>query len=352
MKNRMKSTDFSRGRPWARQWFVAVLLVVAAIGCQAQSSEPTGGETHFLRTCDGGSDSCGGGFSCLCGVCTTECSINTPCADLPGAQCITLNSSCETVVQVCDVECTADQGCATLSSAHHCIDGRCRLASADSSALGAGGAGQEAGLCGGEMLVANEVVILGDSFFSTTHEVTGYLEAMARQDGAMSDGERFRDYSNLTLSTLAAAGPGIATQYEGAQAESDVKVVIMNAGGADILLGCDALDPQCPVLADAVQALEVLFSQMNTDGVEQVVFAGYPNPVPDDISAKMDRLRPLLEQACSESPVPCLWIDLRLTFDGHEDEFVLPDGINPTSRGAEASATALWSAMQESCIGR
>jgi hypothetical protein len=203
------------------------------------------------------------------------------------------------------------------------------------------------------MLVASEVVVLGDSYFATTHEVTGYLEALAREDGALSAGERLRDYSNLTSNALAWMGFGIASQYENAQAESEIGVVIMNGGGADVLLGsCDEVNAECPVIMDAARALETLFVQMNTDGVEQIVFVGYPNPVPDDISAKMSVLRPLLEQACSASAVPCVWLDLRPTIDGREAEFILPDGINPPSAGAEASARAIWNVMKESCIGR
>lgn len=353
MKRQMTSTESGHSF-WGSLSLLAALIMLFALGCEAQSSEPTGGETHFLRLCNSDADACGP-YSCLCGVCTTECSIDTPCASLPGAQCVTLNAACEIVTQVCDVQCRADRDCMNLSSGHHCIDGQCRLASSHAPSVGDGGASgaPDATACESSKLIANEVVILGDSFFATTHEVTGYLEAMARQDGVLSDGDRFRDYSNLTSNALAWLGPGIASQYEGARAESEVGVVIMNGGGADVLLGtCDVVDPACPTLTDAVQALQELLLQMNADSVEQVIFVGYPNPQPPDLAEEMNLLRPLLEEACNESPVPCAWLDLRPSFSGQEAELIAEDGLNPTSAGSQASAKVVWDFMQENCVGR
>lgn len=194
---------------------------------------------------------------------------------------------------------------------------------------------------------------MGDSFFATTHEVTGYLEALARSAGVLAEGERYRDYSSLIESALAFPAPGITSQYETAQTESQVRVVLMNGGGADVLLGsCDVVDDQCPLLVDAALALETLLAQMAADGVEEVVFVGYPDPAPADVREKMDALRPLLEQACSESPVPCEWLDLRPTFSENEAAYLEADGLNPTSLGAQVSAAAIWAAMQDACIAQ
>lgn len=240
-----------------------------------------------------------------------------------------------------------------LSSGHHCIDGFCRLAGGASTAEG--GSGATTGSpppCEDSGTTGNEVVILGDSFFATTHEITGHLESLARSEGVLSEGERYRDSSNLLSNSLAFPEAGIRMQYENARTESAVKVVIMNGGGADLLLGsCEIQGEQCPLMTDAALALQTLLQLMNDEGVEQVVFVGYPDPLVNEVREKMDVLRPLLEQACADSAVPCEWLDLRPVFS-EEPSFIDTDGLNPTSAGAEATAEALFQLMQARCIAQ
>jgi hypothetical protein len=128
----------------------------------------------------------------------------------------------------------------------------------------------------------------------------------------------------------------------------------MNGGGADVLAGtCDTPPTQsCPVLANAAAATQQLLSQMAADGVQHVVYAFYPNPVDAALQAKMDALRPLVQQACDSSPVPCHWLDLRPTFAGHYGDYVLADGMNPTDAGSAATAAAIWSTMQQNCVAQ
>ena len=53
----------------------------------------------------------------------------------------------------------------------------------------------------------------------------------------------------MTDDALALDGTGIADQYESAAASAPGKVVIMNGGGADVVLGsCSIIDAQCPLL--------------------------------------------------------------------------------------------------------
>jgi len=207
--------------------------------------------------------------------------------------------------------------------------------------------------CPASNVSANEVAILGDAFFATSHEITGFLEDAARQSGVLSKGERYRDYSNLTANTLALGGNGIASQYESAVAESAVKVVVMTGGGADVLLGsCDTISPECPLLVDAANAATDLLQRLAKDGVEQVVYVFYPNPLDAKLQAEVDTLRPLLVRVCQDSPVPCHWLDLRPAFAGNEATYLEPPGIAPTMDGARASAHAIWSVMQRQCIAQ
>lgn len=329
------------------------LLVLAAlflaVGCQAPQ-DGTGGETHFLKKCQAGS--CGGGLACLCGVCTRACTGPADCEVLPGGECVPAPASCAGAPPpaLCDADCTTDADCSRISSDHRCEGGWCRAEPSGASA--AGGAGG-AGACTSGEVDANQVVVLGDSFFGATHQITAYLEDRARTASALAVGERYRDLSSILNNALALGGNGIASQYAEAAAEAPVEVVIMNGGGADILAGsCATLTSDCQVLVDASVAAEDLLSQMATDGVAHVVYAFYPDPVDPDLMAEMDALRPLIEAVCQASPAPCHWLDLRPTFAGRYEEYVQPDGRNPTAAGAEASAAAIWATMQANCIAQ
>jgi hypothetical protein len=223
---------------------------------------------------------------------------------------------------------------------------------------GSAGTANDAGAAGstgcsrGEV-AANQVLWLGDTFFARNHQITAYLEEEARTAGALASGERYRDNSRNVANSLAAAGNGIAEQYAAGVAEAPVEVVIMTGGGADILLGsCDGVIPDCPVLTAAADAARELLSTMAADGVSHVVYVFYPDPVDTGLREKMDGLRPLIESACAESPVPCHWLDLRPTFEGRYAEYILPDGIVPSPAGAQAAAEAIWATMQQYCVAQ
>jgi hypothetical protein len=205
--------------------------------------------------------------------------------------------------------------------------------------------------CDTPAAAANQVLIIGDSFFAAGHRVTAFLEDAARQSGALVPGERYRDASSLLDNTLALLGSGIEQQYLAASAESPVSVVIMNGGGADLLLGsCEVLASDCTLLADAATAARTLFVRLNADGVEHVIYALYPNPVDAELRAEVDALRPMIQTECAASPVPCHWIDLRPVFEGRYATYIEADGNNPTPEGARATASAIWTTMQRACI--
>jgi hypothetical protein len=199
------------------------------------------------------------------------------------------------------------------------------------------------------------VVVLGDTFLSNTHELTRALEDLARAAGALSTGESYRDYSLGPQSNLAAEPPGLSSQLAAALEEGPVKVVIMDGGGADALVNrCpDPIAPDCPLIVNAAEGASLLFESMNAAGIERVVFFFYPDPVGDArVKTTIDTMRPLLEDRCKNAPLPCHWLDLRPTFAGNYDEYVLPDGRNPTTAGSRASAEALWGLMQQHCVAQ
>lgn len=243
--------------------------------------------------------------------------------------------------------CKSDADCDALSAAYRCDDGICRRDEAD--------AGSDAGVsaCPRSEVSANELLIIGDSFFAASHEITAFLEDLARTSGVLTVGERYRDNSRLIDNALAMMGNGIADQYTSAAAEADVKVVIMNGGGADVLIGsCETVNADCPLLTEAANAAEALLAQLAADGVQHVVYVSYPDTTDAAVRERMDALRPLIQNVCESSGVPCHWLDLRHTFADHYDEYIEPDGLNPTAAGAQATAQVLWALLQQQCIAQ
>lgn len=336
-----------------------------AFSCKPESSDPTGGETHFLTRCEPNSDCGGSGLQCLCGVCTLPCAERAACRALPAAQCElpSAEQGCAaidaTAPGICEVSCVADPDCTIISSAHHCEQGVCRAGAQPTAGAGgadntpAGGADGGADACERGTVAANQVLVIGDSFFATSHQITAYLESLARDAGTVSAGERYRDRSSLLANALALSGAGISGQYASGASEAAVKVVIMDGGGADALLGsCDTPDANCPVIAAAAAAAQALFAQMAADHVQHVLYVFYPDPGDANVRARLDALRPLIQSACQNAPLPCHWLDLRPVFTGQYAEYIQADQLNPTDAGSRASAQAIWALMQQSCIAQ
>jgi len=367
----------------ARTRVIVLLAALAwALSCTRESTDPTGGETHFLTRCVPGTNTCGERLTCVCGVCTLPCAERATCETLPVAQCV---PGCVTddvqAPGVCEASCVVDEDCRIVSRAHRCEQGVCRAGSLASAGAGGsgnataaeggagaaaeggagaaaeGGAGAaaegDAGVCSSGAVAANQVLIVGDSFFATTHQITAYLESLARSAGAVPVGERYRDRASLRSNALALGGNGIEDQYTDGVAEAEVKVVIMNGGGADALLGsCDSGNASCAVVNAAAAAAQALFAKMATDHVEHVVYAFYPDPGDANVKARIDALRPLIQSACDNAPLPCHWLDLRTAFADHYGEYLQKDQLNPSDAGARASAEAIWGTMQQHCVAQ
>src|SRR6187551_810653 len=105
-------------------WALLFVAAFVAFSCGNATTDPTGGETHFLTSCEANSDSCGGELSCLCGVCTLPCSARTACQALPAGECVLppVGAACASTAApgLCDVQCVADVDCAVVSPLHHC----------------------------------------------------------------------------------------------------------------------------------------------------------------------------------------------------------------------------------------
>lgn len=208
---------------------------------------------------------------------------------------------------------------------------------------------------------ASQGILLGDSYVNFINNIEPRVSALAVKDGAIPNGMRFRDYA-VAGTSLAADGGSIPPQWDNAKrADPDIKFVIMDGGGNDVLLwnmqclaaGSDMNAGCQKVVTDANAAAKAMMENMKASGVSDVVFFFYPY-VPaggDDI---LDYSYPLAKQQCeggSTDTFRCHFIDTRQAFMGHADYIGL-DGIHPTATGADVIAGLIYDKMKMNCIGQ
>lgn len=320
-------------------------LALGIAGCEAgPAARELGSETHFLRGCN---QTCEGGFTCLCGVCTKECSVDATCEELAaGASCVgsgprVADGICEDqgTAAFCDHTCTSDADCSGLPDAQHCDAGYCRGEVTAPS-------------CTRTDTSGSRVAVLGDALIELT-PFTSHLEDLAREAGSLAPDRNFRSYAAALNSFLAGDTLSLAVQYNLARDEGPFRVAIMNGGETDMMQGSCGSTPQsnCEAIQAAAAGLSGLFSRMAADGVGEVVYFFYADPVDRPmVKAGLDVLRPLAQATCAAAPLPCHFIDLRPVFENHYPEYVSQDGLVFSEAGARASADTVWRYMQNECV--
>jgi hypothetical protein len=170
---------------------------------------------------------------------------------------------------------------------------------------------------------------------------------------------------------------------------TDIKVVIMDGGGNDVLLNnsqCLTIPPAgdtaCHTAIDGSVAKGTMLEQtMASKGVQHIVYFFYPHldaTVSGHTNANdwLDYSYPKgAASCCGAANVPssgdischgngpgpstdCTWIDMRPEFVGHNDHtnaatyWFQADNIHPSQPGADAIATKVWAKMQEYCIAQ
>jgi hypothetical protein len=224
--------------------------------------------------------------------------------------------------------------------------GRGGTGGAGGVAAGAGGKGGAGGngTCQKGEVAGNQVLLIGDSFIALNRSITNELQRLARAAGALDQNETYQDRS---VSGTTLANNQIPGQYTGASGM--IEVVLMDGGGNDCLLN-NAGDA-------AVTAATSLFQTMGQRGTESVVYFFYPDPQGSlgmgSLKTCLDGIRPRMKTLCESLSSPkCYFIDLRPVFDGHYSEYIMSDGIHPTTAGGAAVAQAVWQVMQQNCIAQ
>ena len=204
--------------------------------------------------------------------------------------------------------------------------------------------------------------------------------------------------ANATYRTYYLAGSGMSSgsgstnipyQFDSmaVPANPDIKVVIMDGGGNDVLIAnrqCLSIpaagDTACHMVVDQSAATAFKLEQdMASKGVQAVVYYFYPHIDPTAALTGPDcndwddyGIQKAAAYCCGQNNVPtgddmtcegmgpgiqCVFVDTRPEFVGHNDptnssEYWFQDGIHPTQPGADVIAAKVWANMQKYCIAQ
>jgi lysophospholipase L1-like esterase len=214
----------------------------------------------------------------------------------------------------------------------------------------------------------SQVVFIGDSFLAApTSAIAPELQALWQAEGSpgYSASPRYHQLVGTNMDQ-------IAGQYEAARsANPEIKVVIANGGGNDVLI----LDRTCltqgpptntgckKTIDDALAIADTLVGKMERDGVEHVIFFFYPHEPTQGlyqgtapaINVSLDYAEPLARKAC-ESHLICHFVSLReATGDpigsGYTDRgYINPNDVHPSPAGSKFFASVLWNEMKKNCV--
>jgi hypothetical protein len=238
--------------------------------------------------------------------------------------------------------------------------------------------------------MSDEVVMLGDSYMDI-----GNVGPTIMKD---ANNAMYRHYYLAGASLNYGSGAfNIPYQFDtealtdtAVSMPTDIKVVITDGGGNDILIN----NSQClttPLASDtgntchtaidgSLTRAQQLLADMAGKGVKSIVYYFYPHL--DATVAGHANANDWLDYAypkgaalcCGASNVPssgdlschgspaagadCTWIDVRPEFTGHNDHtnasayWFMADNIHPTQPGADAISAKVWKAMQTYCIAQ
>jgi len=204
-----------------------------------------------------------------------------------------------------------------------------------------GTGGTSSGGCQKGQVKAQEVVIMGESFYAMAPQyIQKRIEQNAQKAGAIASGETYRNVavSGQTMNYVA------TTEWPNAS-KSTTKVVIMDGGGIDCMSSSCST---CP------GDFTTLLGKMATAGVQDVIYTRYPepgNPPGSNTTLKgnLDILMPKMQTVCEGTTSPrCHWVDLRPVWVNGDTS----DGLHPTQSGGDHVGDAIWAEMVKDCIAQ
>jgi len=169
-------------------------------------------------------------------------------------------------------------------------------------------------------------------------------------------GKPYRNYAvqGVMMLTASAFGPAIPTQWTQAKrANPTIKTVVMTAGGNDIIqnptiqASCTAgTDPCKQLLVKISDALNTLWTQMATDGVQDIVYVKYANDV-GSTSQSVRETQPV-PAICLSGKIRCHSVDTT-TAVNHQ---IALDGIHPVQAANDRMAKVIYDLMTQQGMRR
>jgi hypothetical protein len=266
----------------------------------------------------------------------------------------------------------------------------------DGSTSGGSSGGSEAGsACVKGGVTPNEVAMIGDSYLDPAYSNAALdLFADAQNAGALAANTTYRHYYQGGASmNNGALQFNVPYQYE-TQAlmdgtvmmPKDIKVIIMDGGGNDVLINdrsCLTSPPPgntgCVTTIQGVLTRATsLFNEIASNGTKDIIFFFYPHldpmgggllPSPNTTNETLDYAYPLAEKICCGSSFTatvsnptcsgtlggarCTFIDTRPAFgDNWATLIKTSDFVHPTPAGAQIIADLIWKTMVQSCIAQ
>lgn len=191
----------------------------------------------------------------------------------------------------------------------------------------------------------DQVVMLGDSIFALSGEIANELERLS--------GEAYRSYYVSGAELQGGFVRTIPRQYQRAYSQDpDIRTIIMDGGGNDIQIGAAAKCSGGEVTEDCKDALQIaldaadlLFSDMRADGVQNIVYMNYFYILNENSKPAFDWMHDQMEALASKydaivvDPMPYM-----------DPSLIGIDNIHPTNEGSQMLANLIWDAMVENDI--
>jgi hypothetical protein len=239
-------------------------------------------------------------------------------------------------------------------------------------ASGAGGTGGETGFMPACMTDPRQAVIVGDSYIDwASHSFPSDLAELAGTTGVWNS--RPPTGTMYAIAGTSMASGEIPGQLSRALDDSDdVRIVIMDGGGNDVLLslaqGCKATGSSTmqvckDIVTDATTAAAGMMTEASAAGVTDIVYFYYPHvpagtilggPNPNEI---LDYALPMAKAQCdgvlerTGGTTRCHFVDMIPVFEGHSDYFAVGD-LHPSDAGSAAMAAKVWQVMMENCVAQ
>lgn len=270
------------------------------------------------------------------------------------------------------------------------VSGLCSVGACSSDSGGPGSSGS--GIKAPCITKPSQVMLMGDSYIAgfNSPPLQPALAAL------IPDAAQYRNYAIAGMSMASGGIPlnaptgvqFIPQQYdpEALQADPDVKLVILNGGGNDIMLpppgspDCKNMansttDPAClKIVQDALDAATRIVTEMSDKGVHDVIYFFYPH-LPSvagglggtEANVMLDYVYPKAKALCdsaesvSNGKLRCHFIDLRQPYEvtgagsisGPKPwTNISDDGVHPTAAGQAITAQQIANVMQANCLGQ